>query len=86
MAARVIRLSRPASLPLGRRDQLVAGHRQVVAPTVVPAAPAPAGPAFGVEFACCWDDVACEEDSGLTADAQQLKAALLDIVRRVEDL
>lgn len=45
-----------------------------------------AAEAFGAEFACCWDDVACEEDSGLTADAQQLKAALLEIVRRVEDL
>jgi hypothetical protein len=37
--------------------------------------------AFCAEFACCWDQIACECDDNLTADAQDLKRKLLDLVQ-----
>lgn len=37
--------------------------------------------AFCGEFASCWQEIACEEDSNLTADALELKSKLRDLVR-----
>ena len=37
--------------------------------------------AFCAEFACCWEEIACEEDDNLTADARELKSRLLSIVK-----
>ena len=36
---------------------------------------------FCEEFACCWDQIACEQDDNLTADAQDMKRELLDLVK-----
>lgn len=36
--------------------------------------------AFQMEFACCWHEIALEDDSNLTEDARQLKTRLLDLV------
>ena len=40
--------------------------------------------AFYAEFACCWDDIAREEDSRLSADARDLKRKLRGIIANVE--
>lgn len=40
--------------------------------------------AFAEEFSSCWRWIAMEQDSGLAADAQQLKRQLLDLVEAVQ--
>jgi hypothetical protein len=42
--------------------------------------------AFRLDFAACWDSIAQEDEKNLTADARQLKAKLLQLVERVEDV
>jgi hypothetical protein len=42
--------------------------------------------AFCVEFACCWEEIACEEDDNLTADARELKGRLRSIVKDAKPL
>ncbi|MCX5645909.1 MAG: hypothetical protein NTZ17_14710 [Phycisphaerae bacterium] len=37
--------------------------------------------AFCEEFACCWEQIACEQDDNLTVDAQDLKRRLRDLVK-----
>jgi hypothetical protein len=37
--------------------------------------------AFCEEFACCWEQIACEQDDNLTADAQDLKRKFRDLVK-----
>jgi hypothetical protein len=36
---------------------------------------------FCLDFASCWDDLACEDDEKLTQDAIELKRALLALVK-----
>jgi hypothetical protein len=43
--------------------------------------PEEAAGAFCEEFTCCWEEIACEEDDNLTADAQDLKRKLRDLVK-----
>jgi hypothetical protein len=43
--------------------------------------PEEAAEAFCQEFSCCWKEIACEEDDNLTADAQDLKRKLHDLVK-----
>ncbi len=42
--------------------------------------------AFRMDFAACYDTIAQEDDRNLTGDAQHLKAALLQLVERAEDI
>jgi len=42
--------------------------------------------AFRMEFACCWHDIASEEDSNLTEDARELKTAMLNLIEHVEPI
>jgi len=42
--------------------------------------------AFCEEFACCWEEIALEEDTNLTSDAQELKAKLRSIVKDAKPL
>ena len=42
--------------------------------------------AFQMEFACCWDEIACEDDTHLTEDAKELKRKLCDLVTKVESV
>jgi len=42
--------------------------------------------AFCGEFTCCWEEIACEEDDNLTADARELKSRLLRIVKDAKPL
>jgi len=42
--------------------------------------------AFCEEFACCWEEIAREDDANLTADAQELKSTILSIVRDAKPL
>lgn len=39
---------------------------------------------FKMEFAACWDVIACEDDSNLTGDARDLKALMKSVVDKVE--
>jgi len=42
--------------------------------------------AFCEEFACCWEEIAREEDANLTSDAQELKGKLRSIVKDAKPL
>lgn len=42
--------------------------------------------AFCEEFACCWEEIAREEDANLTSDAQDLKHRLRDTVKDAKPL
>jgi hypothetical protein len=42
--------------------------------------------AFCEEFACCWEEIALEEDANLTSDAQELKGKLRSTVKDAKPL
>lgn len=42
--------------------------------------------AFCDEFACCWEEIAREDDANLTEDARELKGHIINIVQEAKPL